>query len=73
MEEIPISSEETTVKICLCAACVTSDAADVVQNDNFLCQTCFCEDVSRLLQRVWLKLTSFHLPDNFMTAYEQYR
>lgn len=37
MEEIPISSEETTVKICLCAACVTSDAADVVQNDNFLC------------------------------------
>lgn len=37
MEEIPISSEETTVKMCLCAACVTSDAADVVQNDNFLC------------------------------------
>lgn len=34
---------------------------------------CFCEDVSRLLQRVWLKLTSLHLPDNFMTAYEQYR
>lgn len=38
MEEIPISSEETTMKICLRAACVTSDAADVVQNDmlNFI-------------------------------------
>lgn len=70
MEEIPISSEETTMKICLRAVCVTSDAADVVQNDtlNFIVFVKMLADYCK----VWLKLTSLHLPDNFMTANEQY-